>query len=66
VEGACGNEFRRDIMLQAQMSQVRFPMLLNILVNQILSAPLGTGVYSASNRNEHQRQIDNVSGELNV
>jgi hypothetical protein len=29
----------------------------------ILSATLGPGVYSASNRNEYQKQKDNVSGE---
>jgi hypothetical protein len=29
----------------------------------ILLAALGPGVYSASNRNEYQKQKDNVSGE---
>jgi hypothetical protein len=29
----------------------------------ILSAALGPGVYSASNRNEYQKQKNNVSGE---
>jgi hypothetical protein len=29
----------------------------------ILSATLGPGVYSASNRNEYQKQKNNVSGE---
>jgi hypothetical protein len=29
----------------------------------ILSAGLGTEAYSASNRNEHQKQKNNVSGE---
>jgi hypothetical protein len=29
----------------------------------ILSAALGPGVYSGSNRNEYQKQTNNVSGE---
>jgi hypothetical protein len=29
----------------------------------ILSATLGPGVYSASNRNKYQKQTNNVSGE---
>jgi hypothetical protein len=29
----------------------------------ILPAPLGPGVYSASNRNEYQKHTNNVSGE---
>jgi hypothetical protein len=29
----------------------------------ILPAALGPGVYSTSNRNEYQKQINNVSGE---
>jgi hypothetical protein len=33
------------------------------LIYLILPAALGTGVYSASNRNEYQKQKNNVSGE---
>jgi hypothetical protein len=29
----------------------------------VLPAALGPGIYSASNRNEHQKQEKNVSGE---
>jgi hypothetical protein len=29
----------------------------------IISATLGPGIYSASNRNEYQKQNNNVSGE---
>jgi hypothetical protein len=32
-------------------------------IDLILPAELGPGVYSASNRNEYQKQINNVSGE---
>jgi hypothetical protein len=32
----------------------------------ILPAALALGVYSASNRNEYQKQINNVSGELSA
>jgi hypothetical protein len=45
-------------MLQAGRSQVRDPMksLNFFLIYLILPAVLGPGVYSASNRNEYQRQ----------
>jgi hypothetical protein len=33
------------------------------LIYLILPASLGPGVHSASNRNEHQKQKNNVSGE---
>jgi hypothetical protein len=32
----------------------------------ILSAALGPGVYSASNRNEYQKQKNNISGEYSA
>jgi hypothetical protein len=32
-------------------------------IYQILPAALGTGVYSASNRNEYQKQKNDFSGE---
>jgi hypothetical protein len=34
------------------------------LIYLILPATLGPGVYSASNRNEYQKQKNNVSGEI--
>jgi hypothetical protein len=34
-----------------------------ILIYLILPATLSPGVYSASNRNEYQKQKNNVSGE---
>jgi hypothetical protein len=39
---------------------VLFPIFSIYLV---LMAPLGRGVYSTSNRNEYQKQKNNVSGE---
>jgi hypothetical protein len=36
------------------------------LIYVILPAALGPGVYSASNRNEYQRQKTNVPGEQNT
>jgi hypothetical protein len=35
-------------------------------ISVILQAALGPGVYSASNRNEYQKQKSNVSGEWSV
>jgi hypothetical protein len=35
------------------------------LIYLILPAALGPGIYSASNRNEYQKQNNNVSGEHN-
>jgi hypothetical protein len=32
----------------------------------MLPAPLGPGVYSASNKNEYQKQNNNVSGEYST
>jgi hypothetical protein len=32
-------------------------------IHLVLPAALGPGVYLASNRNEYQKQINNVSGE---
>jgi hypothetical protein len=39
------------------------PDEVNFSMYLILPAALGSGVYSASNRNEYQKQINNVSGE---
>jgi hypothetical protein len=40
------------------------PDEVNFYIYLILSAALGPGVYSASNRNEYQEQINNnVSGD---
>jgi hypothetical protein len=36
---------------------------VNFTIYLILSAALGPGVYSASNRNEYQMKKNNVSGE---
>jgi hypothetical protein len=36
---------------------------MNILIDLILPAALGPGVYSASNKNEYQKQRNNISGE---
>jgi hypothetical protein len=44
-------------MLQAGRSRVRDPMMLIYFsIYLILSAALGPGVYSASNRNEYKKQ----------
>jgi hypothetical protein len=57
--------FLLGTMLQARRSRVRDPIksmhFFSIYV--ILSAALGPGVHSASNRNEYQKQKSNVSGE---
>jgi hypothetical protein len=45
----CGIEARQDELI--------------FLIYLILPAPLGPGVYSDSNRNEYQKQKNNVSGE---
>jgi hypothetical protein len=37
--------------------------LMNFSIYQTLLASLGPRVYSASNRNEYQKQKDDVSGE---
>jgi hypothetical protein len=41
--------------------EIRWSELISIY--SILLAALGPGVYSASNRNEYQKQKNNVSGE---
>jgi hypothetical protein len=51
-------------MIQAGRSPIRVPMrVLNFSLYLILPAALIPGVYSASNRNEYQKQKKNVSGE---
>jgi hypothetical protein len=50
-------------MLQAGTSQVRNPMRRILSIYLILTAALNPGVHSASNRNEYQRQKNNVSDE---
>jgi hypothetical protein len=64
IQGACGSlvvealcykpEFR---VFDTRFSERIFTIYL------ILSATLSPGVYSASNRNEYQKQEDSVSGE---
>jgi hypothetical protein len=49
-------------MLQAKVAGSR-PDEVNVSIYLILSAALDPGVYSASDRNEYQKQINNVSGE---
>jgi hypothetical protein len=55
-------------MLQAGMSWVQSPNEVTEFfpVYLILPATLGPGVHSASNRNEHQKQKKNVSGEYSM
>jgi hypothetical protein len=50
-------------MLQTERQRVRDPMrwILSIYLN--LPAALILGVYSASNKNEYQKQKNDVSGE---
>jgi hypothetical protein len=51
-------------MLQASWSLVRDPkrcVFFSIYI--ILATALGPGVYSASNKNEYQKQKNNVSAE---
>jgi hypothetical protein len=52
-------------MLQAERSLVRDAMRQKIVFFNylILLAELGPGVYSASNRNEYQKQKNKASGE---
>jgi hypothetical protein len=52
-------------MLQAERSRVRDPDEMNAFssIYLILPASLGPGVYSACNRNEYQKQKNNVSWE---
>jgi hypothetical protein len=50
-------------MLQLGSSRVPDPMrFINLSIYLILPAALGPGVYSASNRNEYQKQKNNVCG----
>jgi Mn2+/Fe2+ NRAMP family transporter len=53
-------------MLQSGKSRFRDPMNVNTYIfsiNLILPTAIGPGVHSASNRNEYQKQKNNVSGE---
>jgi hypothetical protein len=50
-------------MLQAGRSRVSPVEVTDFAIDLILPAALGPGVYSASNRNEHQKQKYNVSAE---
>jgi hypothetical protein len=50
-------------MLQAGRPRVRNPMRRMKFPNLHHPAAIGLEVYSASNRNEYQKQKDNVSGE---
>jgi hypothetical protein len=43
------------------MSSIHDEVIFSIYL--IIPAALGPGVYSASNRNEYQKQKNNVSGE---
>jgi hypothetical protein len=54
----------RGTVLQAARSQVRFSTkYIFFSIYPIVPAALGPGDYSASNRNEYQKQKNNVSGE---
>jgi hypothetical protein len=48
---------------RASFEQRTFPNISQEHYQTILPAALGPGVYSASNRNEYQKQNNNVSGE---
>jgi hypothetical protein len=48
--------------LEGSGFEIRWSELL-FSIYLILQAALGPGVYSASNRNEYQKQKNNVSGE---
>jgi hypothetical protein len=52
-------------MLQAGISRVRDPMIsiISSSIYLILPAALGPGVHSTSNRNQYQKQKNNVSEE---
>jgi hypothetical protein len=45
------------------MGQSGFGIDEDVVIYLILPAVLGSGVYSASNRNEYQKQKNNVCGE---
>jgi hypothetical protein len=42
------------------------PNEANFSIYLILATALGPGVHSASNRNEHQKQENNISGEYST
>jgi hypothetical protein len=50
-------------MLPAGKSRVLFQMSLDFSIDLIVPGELGPGVHSASNRNEYQKQKNNVSRE---
>jgi hypothetical protein len=56
-----------DTILQAGRLRVRdAKRSLNFSIYPVLAAALGPGVYSDSNRNEYQKQKNNISGEESV
>jgi hypothetical protein len=63
------NEVFESVVVKAQCYKLEgggFEILsckISISIYLILPAILGPGVYSASNRNEYQKQKNNVSGE---
>jgi hypothetical protein len=55
----------KSLCLQARRSRVQDPMRwMHFSVYLILPVEIGPGLYSAHNRNEYQKQKNNVSGEV--
>jgi hypothetical protein len=63
--GARRSVLVKGTMPQARRSRVRYPLRLIFFLSIYLIRPaaLGPGVCSATNRNEYQKQKNNVSGE---